>query len=322
METPLVTVAVISYKAADFVIETLDSIKSQTYTNIELVVADDASPDGTAEICEEWIKNNANRFVRTELIASKTNGGVVVNSNRALNATKGEWFKIIGSDDVLLPDAIEKMMYFAAAHSDATFMFGNQIYFNNQLSNKQSYRYDGFDIKRICCGKQASAKGQYHILTKSFFGCAAASIGKTDMLREIGGFDERWPVEDWPLYINITKNGKKIFHIDDALVYRRIHCSSIMREKDENAILSNHSVKDALGGVGFLYENSNFIWRRFYNVKQWLNGNIVKSGNDKRIWKCRFWKFMARWFDPYNYYYILLIISDKILCLLSSKRNG
>ncbi len=316
MDTPLVTVAVISYKAADFVVETLESIKSQTYQNIELVVADDASPDGTAEICEEWIKNNADRFVRTELIASKTNGGVVVNSNRALNATKGEWFKIIGSDDVLFPNAIEKMMLFSKEHPEATFMFGGQTYFNDFLENKQSYRSVPFGLKRSCCGDKISAKKQYYIQSKMFFGCAAASIGRTEMLREIGGFDERWYVEDWPLYINITKHGYKIFYIDDILVYRRVISTSIMNEKDANAILRKHAVKDAMGGLDYLYENSNFIWKRFYKLMKWLNFNIVKNGNDKRSWKCRFWRVMAKYLDPYNYFYATIRLKETLMRII------
>lgn len=316
MSNPLVTIAVISYNAADYVVETLESIKSQTYPNIELIVSDDASLDNTTEICEKWLKNNAGRFGRTELIASKKNGGVVVNSNRALNATRGEWFKIIGSDDVLLPDAIEKMIQFAAIHKEATFMFGNQIYFNDSLTNKQSYKVGKFKLVRTCTGRRVTAKEQYQILSKAFFGCAAASIGKTCMIREIGGFDERWPVEDWPLYINITKNGYKIFHINDVLVYRRIHSSSIMHERDNNAILTRHSVKDACGGLGYLYENSGFVWKRFYKLMKWLNYNIVKTGNDKRIWKCRFWRVMAKYFDPYNYYCEYLLIKERVLAML------
>lgn len=313
MELPLVTVAVISYRAADYVIETLESIKSQTYQNIELIVSDDASPDDTAVLCKEWLRVNKDRFVRTELIESKTNGGVVVNCNRALNATKGEWFKIIGSDDVLFPDAIEKMIKYAEENKEATFMFGDQIYFNDSLTNKQSYKVKKLDLLRTCCGDGVTAKDQYHILTKVFFGCAAASIGKTSMIKNIGGFDERWSVEDWPLYINITKNGYKIYHIDEVLVYRRIHSSSIMRECDDYAILSRHSVKDACGGLDYLYENAGCIWKRFYKLMKWLNYNIIRTGNDRRKWKCLFWRVMAKYFDPYNYFYGYLLIKERIL---------
>ncbi len=313
MELPLVTVAVISYKAADYVIETLESIKSQTYQNIELIVSDDASPDDTAVLCKEWLRANKDRFVRTELIESKKNGGVVVNCNRALNATKGEWFKIIGSDDVLIPNAIDIMVKYAREQKEATFMFGDQIYFNDSLTNKQSYKLKKFDLIRTCVGRGVTAKDQFHILTKVFFGCAAASIGKTSMIKGIGGFDERWPVEDWPLYINITKNGYRIYHIDDILVYRRLHSSSIMRECDDYAILSRHSVKDVCGGLGYLYENAGIVWKCFYKLMIWLNYNIVRTGNDNRIWKCRFWRVMAKYFDPYNYYYGYLLIKERIL---------
>ena len=55
---PLVTIVVISYNQSKYIKENLDSIKAQTYLNIELIVADDASPDNSVEIFESWLKHN------------------------------------------------------------------------------------------------------------------------------------------------------------------------------------------------------------------------------------------------------------------------
>lgn len=67
-DIPLVSVSVITYNSAKTVIETLDSIKAQTYQNIELIVSDDCSTDNTVEICRDWLTKNEKRFVRMELI--------------------------------------------------------------------------------------------------------------------------------------------------------------------------------------------------------------------------------------------------------------
>ena len=88
-----------------------------------------------------------------------------------------------------------------------------------------------------------------------------------------------------------------------------------MRECDDYAILSRHSVKDACGGLDYLYENAGFVWKRFYQLMKWLNYNIVRTGNDKRNWKCRFWRVMAKYFDPYNYFYGYLLIKERFLAL-------
>ena len=59
---PLVSAVIITYNSAKYVIETLDSIKAQTYQNIELIVSDDCSTDETTTLVKEWLEKNGNRF--------------------------------------------------------------------------------------------------------------------------------------------------------------------------------------------------------------------------------------------------------------------
>ena len=81
---PLVTVAVIAYNSSKTVVETLDSIKNQSYQNLELIVSDDGSTDDTVTVCENWIANHQARFIRTELITVAKNTGTSANINRAI----------------------------------------------------------------------------------------------------------------------------------------------------------------------------------------------------------------------------------------------
>ena len=73
MNQPLVSVTVITYNSSKTVLETLDSIKAQTYQNLELIVSDDCSTDDTVELCRNWIEQNKERFVRTELLTVEKN---------------------------------------------------------------------------------------------------------------------------------------------------------------------------------------------------------------------------------------------------------
>ena len=68
---PLVSVSVITYNSSKTVLETLESVKTQTYPNIELIISDDCSPDNTVEVCREWIEQNKERFVRIEILAAE-----------------------------------------------------------------------------------------------------------------------------------------------------------------------------------------------------------------------------------------------------------
>ena len=104
---PLVSVLVITYNSAKFVLETLESIKAQTYQNIELIISDDCSTDNIVELCQKWVEENKERFVRTQIITSDLNTGVSANGNRGRDACQGEWIKGIAGDDLLMPNCVE-----------------------------------------------------------------------------------------------------------------------------------------------------------------------------------------------------------------------
>lgn len=72
-KNPLVSIIVITYNSAKYVLETLESAKAQTYQNIKLIVSDDCSTDNKIEICRKWLEKNKGRFVRTELITVEQN---------------------------------------------------------------------------------------------------------------------------------------------------------------------------------------------------------------------------------------------------------
>ena len=116
MSKPLVSVVIVSYNASKTIIETLDSIKAQTYSPLELIIADDYSTDDTANRCEEWLSENHSRFVNSRLIINEKNVGVSANINIGIRASSGKWIKGLG-DDMLLPDAIEKNLAFATKNN-------------------------------------------------------------------------------------------------------------------------------------------------------------------------------------------------------------
>ena len=72
-DKPVVTISVITYNSSKYVLETLESIKAQTYPNIRLQICDDCSTDNTIELCKKWIKDNKERFVKTKIIIPPAN---------------------------------------------------------------------------------------------------------------------------------------------------------------------------------------------------------------------------------------------------------
>jgi len=99
-ENPLVPVIISTYNSSRFAIETSESVKSQTYRNLELLIPEDCSTDNTVKNCENWIALNDRQFIDTRIMTSKINTGILGNANRGLMNVKGTWLKFIAADDL------------------------------------------------------------------------------------------------------------------------------------------------------------------------------------------------------------------------------
>lgn len=105
-EKGLVSVIMPSYNTAEYITESIQSVINQTYTNWELIIVDDCSTDNTEEIvsqiCDERI-----RYIKNDI-----NSGAAVSRNKALREAKGQWIAFLDSDDIWMPEKLEKQICF------------------------------------------------------------------------------------------------------------------------------------------------------------------------------------------------------------------
>lgn len=320
MNQPLVTVCVVCYNSAKFVVETLESIKAQSYQNIELIISDDCSSDNTVDLCNEWLAENKERFVRAEVITTEKNTGVTDNCNRGLDASTGEWWKIIAGDDILSVDCVQNFIEYVSNHKDAKFVFANEIEFRGPFEN-QDFTPRKLQLRSFFFRQTMTAHKQFLVETKMFVGSSPASFANTDTLRSIGGFDSRFPMhEDTPLFIRLPKCGVRLWYMDEYVVYRRIWDNSITHDKDQYAIVSKFRCRDDTFSE-YRKENSTFFWKIAADISKQLTTNVIQSGNDRRILKCRVYDFCRRWFNPYKWYFIYALAADKFYSVINRKNN-
>jgi glycosyltransferase involved in cell wall biosynthesis len=105
--TPKVSVVVPIYNQAPFIRETVESVFAQDHENVELVLSDDGSTDGTSEILREY---EARDPQRVKVIASERNTGIAGAFNRALDVHTGEYIAWLGGDDVMLPGKLRRQV--------------------------------------------------------------------------------------------------------------------------------------------------------------------------------------------------------------------
>lgn len=108
----LVTVVVPTYNRSEYVCGAIDSALGQTYRNVEVVVVDDGSTDGTADLLGERYGD------RVSLIRRDGNGGAAAARNAGIRAARGRWIRCLDSDDVMAPTAIAEFVKAAAESGD------------------------------------------------------------------------------------------------------------------------------------------------------------------------------------------------------------
>ena len=150
---PLVSICIPAYNNAAYIKDTIDSILSQTYKNLELVIVDDKSKDDTVAV----IKSIPDERIR--LYENEKNLGMSGNWNHCLELCKGEYIKLICADDMLAPDAIEKEARALTEHPDVVMAESDTRLVD--LNGKYKGWYRRYRTKGVESGKKIARKGFY-----------------------------------------------------------------------------------------------------------------------------------------------------------------
>ena len=129
----LVSIIMPSYNTAKFISETIESVLAQTYTNWELIIVDDCSTDDTDAVVRPYLADGRIRYIKNE-----KNSGAAVSRNRALREAKGKWIAFLDSDDLWLPEKLEKQIAFME-QNNCRFSYTNYIEIDeNSVPNGRS----------------------------------------------------------------------------------------------------------------------------------------------------------------------------------------
>lgn len=106
----LVSIIMPSWNTGAYIAESIESVLKQTYEQWELIIVDDCSTDDTDEIVAQYSDK------RIRYLKNKKNSGAALTRNRALRIAQGEWIAFLDSDDLWLPEKLEKQMAFMKKH--------------------------------------------------------------------------------------------------------------------------------------------------------------------------------------------------------------
>ena len=214
---PTVSVMVVVYNAKEFIAECIDSILSQNYQNIEIIVSDDCSTDGTQEILKQYSADK-----RVKLLFNQKNIGITPNCNQALLQCTGEYICLFAGDDVMLPNKISAQLDLFAKNSEASLCY---------------HKVDIFDSDTNETMYETEAKGQ---TIYSFFdiidnaglpGVTSVMVRRKHLPASL--YNSQFPiVSDWLLMIEVALRGQVIF-VDGVYTRYRKHISGVSMKADE-----------------------------------------------------------------------------------------
>ena len=126
---PLVSVISIFFNAAEFLAEAIESVLAQTYPHWELVLVDDGSSDGSAEIARRYADSDPGRIRYVEHPGHE-NRGISAARNLGVREALGEYVAFLDADDVYLPQKLERQAQLLAAHPEAAMVYGATLHWH------------------------------------------------------------------------------------------------------------------------------------------------------------------------------------------------
>lgn len=207
-----VSVITASYNAGRFIEETIKSVLSQTYTDLELIIVDDCSTDNTEEIVNKYIKIDS----RIRFYKLKENSGAAVVRNTALGKAEGRFIAFLDSDDLWDKEKLEKQINFMKSNNYGfSFSSYRLMKENGELLNKEV---------------RVPNKITYtDLLKNTIIGCLTVVIDK-DI---IGNF--KMPLvragQDTATWLSILRKGNIAYGYDEVLASYRLVEGSISSNK-------------------------------------------------------------------------------------------
>jgi glycosyltransferase involved in cell wall biosynthesis len=228
MQSPLVSILIPVYNRENFIGECIESALAQTYTNIEVVVVDNASTDGTWTICQQF----AEKDQRVRVFRNDTNIGPVRNWLACVAQARGEFIKILWSDDLISPEFLSKLLPYLD-DSSVGFVYSAIRLFDMNKENVLSNL--GVDIKTDVYDSQKYING---ILLEQAFpvspGCAifrTEDVKKNLLLnvpsRIKSDFSMHAIGNDLLLFLLTAQQYPKFAVVSEPLSYFRAHTGSI-----------------------------------------------------------------------------------------------
>jgi len=210
-QNPLVSIAMCTYNGEKYLIQQLESIQNQSHKNLEIIIVDDCSTDGTVEILNKFVHLDR----RIKIFKNPVNIGYNKNFEKAVQLTSGEFIAISDQDDVWMSDKIESLL---AKIADNWLIFSNSTYINSK-----SELLEGRILKRI----DESTLTYKGLLLRNFV-TGHTVLFDRKLLNYILPIPNEGFYDWWMGFVALYHN--KIIYCNKTLTQYRIHDNSVIQK--------------------------------------------------------------------------------------------
>jgi glycosyltransferase involved in cell wall biosynthesis len=198
--TPLVSIVCLCYNHERFVQEAVQSVLAQTYKHLQVIIVDDASSDHSRQVIEKIVKQHPSVIY----LPLESNIGNCAAFNRGFELVKGEFVVDFATDDVMLPDRIEKQVnFFSQLDSRYGVVFSDALYIDEHgrpVRSHFEYLFRKRLIERIPQGDI------YKDILTTYFIPSPTMLVRTKVLKEMQGYDEQLSYEDFDFWVRSSRN--------------------------------------------------------------------------------------------------------------------
>ena len=236
---PKVSVIIPTYNRAKFITEAIESVLSQNYPNMEVIVVDDGSTDNTKEVLEP--------FHDRIIYLYQQNSGPASARNLGLKNAKGELIAFNDSDDLWLPGSLSEKVEFLKNHLEVSMVF-TDCYISTHGELEEKSLINRKIMKKIFTKiPKKKEERNWYLFDDNLFDYLAKKniiliptvITKKSCFTKLGYFDEELIIhEEYDMWMRVAKEGCKIGFIDKPYAIVRNHDENIHMEDSESKIIS------------------------------------------------------------------------------------
>lgn len=219
-DAPLVSIIIIAYNEERYISTAIESVLNQTYENIELIVVDDGSTDGTVSIARQYEP-------KVRVISQKNSGGCSAPRNTGLNMAAGTYIGFLDADDFYLPEKIEHQLAAFSKCPNSVAVISNYCNFEANVDSADHFS-SCLGLMQILTTNnlvlfEFPAGDSANLMIKENFTIASTPLYKAEVLKKFHGFSESLKsCEDFHLNYRIARE-HKITVLNEVLSKRRLH---------------------------------------------------------------------------------------------------